>query len=541
MTIENGTPEDGGAAVLGDIAAQVQRRAAELVGPETRPELEEKFIRQCLRGNERGDGVLYATMHRGNYLYNTTPKDGEWYAWGGNVWQRDELRSSLAAVEECAMEYQRCADLLSAELTGAEKEEDPTVKLVKKYLKRIDRLRSAAGASKVLHWAPVVLQDMACREADFDKQPWLLPVKNGVIDLRTGALTTGRPEDMLTRALDIDYDPLADYGPWQEFLAEIADKNEVAAFVKRALGCAITGHSVEQYIFVFTGPGRNGKGVLFDLIGEVMRPYYHVISRAMLIEQRSEPSPSAASEHKYSLFGKRIIVGAETNKGQKIDAGAVKSLTGDDDIVCRPNFKSEIVFKPSHTLFLHTNHVPVGLTRDFALVQRLLKIEFPYMYVDDPEEEARKKPAQAERFRKKDPFLKERLRKCKPGILRWLVEGTREWMEHGLAPPACITDAVTQLADEEDYVGRFMRDCLEYFQDDDRCRMSTTDMYDAFRWWWTMNMDESDKRRPSMKSINSAIRDKGHRVESVGGRTWLYQHVLSEDVKTEVKEFISKK
>lgn len=528
-----------------DIAAQVQQRAAELTPAPERPVLDPAFIKACLDSNERGDGCLFATIHRGKFLYNTTPKDGEWYAWNDHVWVKDEFRRSVNAIEECALEYQHPADTLKQEIKkdGIDKKHPDAWKITlqRKYQSRADRLRQGSGAAAVLNWAPVVDPSMACRESDFDKQPWLLPVKNGIIDLRTGAMVSGRPEDLLTRALDIDYDPRADYTLWQNFIDEVSGSPEVAAFIKRSMGYAITGHSYEQFIWVFTGPGRNGKGVLFDLIGDVMRQYYHVISRAMILEQRSEPSPSAASEHKYSLIGKRIIVAAEPNKGQKIDDGSVKGLTGDDDIVCRPNFKSELVFKPTHTLFLHCNHIPVGLTKDFALVQRLLKVEFPYMYVDDPEAEAKKKPVMAGRFRKKDPTLKANLRQIKPGILRWLVEGTREWMEHGLSPPASILDAVKRLQDEEDYVGRFMADCLIRFEDDPDIKVATSMMYEAFRWWHAQNMDESEKRIPAMKTINAGMREKGHTIDAVGGRTYLWRHTINPEIEQEVRNFIAGK
>lgn len=527
---------------LAEMAAQVQARAAELLagdGGEKKKELPYDFVKQCLDSNERGDGCLFATLHRGKFVFNTTPKDGEWYVWDDHVWRIDDFRLSMAAVEDVALEYDKAAEQAATLMNDAEDKDDAKMKeeIFKKFRKRVDRLRTENGAKKALYWAPVVLREMACRESDFDKQPWLLPVRNGVVDLRTGVLTAGRPDDMLTRALDIDYDPRADYQPWVEFVEEICGSSEMAGFIKRSFGCGITGHAYEQYIWVFTGPGRNGKGVLFDLIGEVMRPYYHVISRAMLIEQRSEPSPSAASEHLYSLMGKRIVVGAETNKGQRIDAGAVKSLTGDDDIKCRPNFKSEIVFTPSHNLFLHTNHVPIGLTRDFALVQRLLLVDFPLMFVADPEAEARKRPAMALRFRRKDPTLKDKLRACKQGILRWLVEGTREWIEIGLSPPEHVSSAVTKVADDEDYVGRFMRDCLVHFPDDTDLRISTTTMYDAFSWWWSLNIDEGEKRKPAMKTVNASIRERGHVVESVGGRAWLYRHAIEPDIVADVEEF----
>lgn len=527
-----------------EIAKAVQQRAKDLLVKKPRQPLDDKFVKQCLDANERGDGCLFASLHKWRFFYNTTPKDGEWYVWTGNVWEIDDFRASFAAVEDVAIEYQRAAEPLKKDIkdNGIDKKHQDAwkLKLLDKYNSRVDRVRGAAGVGKVLVWAPVVDPDMACRESDLNKHPWLLPVKNGVIDLRTGALTTGRPEDLLTKSLDIEYDPHADYAPWQEFVDEVSGDHDVASFIKRTMGYSITGHSYEQYIWVFTGPGRNGKGILFNMIGDVMGPYYHEINRGMIIEQRNEPSPSAASEHKYSLLGKRIIVGAETNKGQKIDASAIKSLTGEDKITCRPLFKSEISFSPSHTVFLHTNHIPHGLTRDFAMVQRLIKIEFPYMYVDNIEAEKKKYPGKADRFRQKDPHLKEKLRAVRHGILRWLVEGCLEWQERGLDPPKIIIDSVSCLEKDEDYIGQFISDCLEHFPDDEKMRISCTSAYDAFKWWWAMNMDAREQRIPTMKTINSSLRERGYMVEKRSGKTWIYSMAINIEIIDELQEFVKR-
>lgn len=541
------TVEDGAAGSLDEqaIAALVQKRAAELLGEEEQKPLDNKFVKQCLDANERGDGVLYATLNRNNFRYNVTPRDGEWLVWKGNVWDVDDTRRSFAAVEKCALEYQRAADELNRDIDEqgitAKSIDAWKIALRDKYYKRVSRLRTVGGAGKVLTFAPIVEPSMTCREHDFDKQPWMLPVNNGVIDLRTGGLTSGHPDDMLTRALDIDYDPHADYVPITTYLDEVTGNPEISAFLKRFFGYAITGHAFEQYILVFIGPGRNGKGILFNMIGDVMGPYYHEINRGVLLEQRNEPSPSAASEHKYSLLGKRIIVGAETNKGQKIDAAAVKGLTGEDKITCRPLFKSEISFDPTHTLFLHTNHMPLGLAKDFALIQRLLIVEFPFMYVDDVAAESKKYPRMADKFRQKDPRLKDKLKLCRKGMLRWLVEGCREWQEQGLSPPQSILDGVTELANSEDYTAQFIKACLIYHEDQPKLRLACTTMYDAFEWWWSENMDSKERRTPTKKSINTSLRERGLIVEATGGKTWVYGVTINEDIVEDVDFFIQKR
>ncbi len=530
---------------LAAIAGQVEQRADELTaGLQPQPEIDDQFVAQCLANNERGDGCLFASMHRGHYILNVTPKNGgEWYAWDRHVWTLDLKRRAVNAVEDCALEYQARAERLTKEILdkgiqGKKHPESWKIGLRDKYRKRAERLRGRRGAESALYWAPVVEPSMACREEDFDNKPWLLPVQNGVIDLQTGALTKGRPEDLLTRRLDIDYNPHADYTIWQEFIDEVSGSPEMAAFLQRSFGYAITGHSFEQYIWVFVGPGRNGKGTLFDLLGDVMGPYYHEIKKGMILEQRNEPSPAAASEHLYSLLRKRIIVGAETNRGERIDPSAIKRLTGEDRVVCRPNFGSEINFYPTHTLFLHVNHLPVGLAREFSMIQRLLLIEFPYMYVEDVEAEKRKHPIWADRFRKKDPKLKDRLREHREGILRWLVEGCLAWQEQGLATPPEVLDRVDRLAQEEDYLSQFLRDCLVACPDQPETRISTSRVHEYFRWWWAQNKDARADRCPSQTAINSSMRERGFRIERKGGRYWLYQFTGNEVIADEVDEFI---
>ena len=532
------------------LAAEVEARAAALMATvtETKPpaEIEPEFVKACLDANERGDGILYVSMHAGEVRYNTTPKDGQWYYWTGVVWEEDRTRRSINLVEDCALLYLREAALLDSqiawEVTRDRKDPDyydekAKEALYKKYKSRVDRLRKGAGAYACRDWAAIVNPDIACESSDFDRQPWLLPVQNGVIDLKTGHLAPGRPEDMLSRQLDIEYDPEASYDLWEQTLLEICGRREVVDFIKRTFGYAITGLSIEQYIWVFVGPGRNGKGILFNMISEVMGAYYHEINRGMILEQRNEPSPSAASEHKHSLLGKRIIVGSETNKNQAIDAGAVKQLTGEDKITCRPNFQAEISFTPTHTLFLHTNHIPRGLTRDFALLQRLLRVEFPYMFVDDIAAESKKAPSKAHLFRQKDPDLKNKLKGERQGILRWLVEGCLEWQQTGLAPPKSILDGVAALAEEEDHIGAFIKDCLA--ESTPETRISSTASYNAFRWWWSQNMDTKSRRVPALRTINTELRNREFRVEKVGGKTWLYGYMINPEISLDVDNFIS--
>lgn len=513
-----------------EIARQVEERAAGLLPTVDREPLDPPFIKTCLDGNERGDGCMTAELLKDRFLLNVTvTKDPEWYSWQGNVWDRDVFRESINAVEECALEYERMRLDLAQKIDEqgiTKKDADAWMLTLRdKYAARVTRLRSENGIKKALAMAAVVdRKNMACEESDFNKNPLLLPVQNGVLDLDSGALTKGRPADRMTKALDISYDPRAEYGPWVDFVQEVSGSVEMEQFQKRSFGYAATGFTHEQYIWIYIGPGRNGKGLLFNAVADVLGPYYHEIDKAMILEQRNEPSVNAASEHKYSLLHKRWIVAAETNKGQRIDAAALKALTGMNKIKCRPNFRSEIIFDPTHTTFLQTNNFPVGLTRELSLIERILIIEFPYIYVDDVDEKKRKFPALADKFRKKDPKLHEYLAKYRPGILRWIAEGYQDYkLNGGLRPPQQVLDHVSRLVKENDPVGLFMDDCCDQWPDRPEARITTKVLYAAFQFWWNQNNGENDTFIPKMKSLTATLREKGFIIEPSGGSTWVYR------------------
>jgi len=56
---------------------------------------------------------------------------------------------------------------------------------------------------------------------ELDRDPWLLNVANGTIDLRTGELRPHNRNDLITKLIPIEYDPMAKCQRWEQFLDEI--------------------------------------------------------------------------------------------------------------------------------------------------------------------------------------------------------------------------------------------------------------------------------------------------------------------------------
>jgi len=568
------------------MAEQVADREQELLGDDSIKTydavaaLDLDFVRDCYNANERGDGLLLAAFLRNKYLYVTTPdKKGEWYHWEGDVWQRDEYDNCYNMVEQAAIAYEEYAfdieakkDAALAELTNEREEQiallkqkynddDARIKidklltkpliapawmpiLIEKYHKRAWQLRGKNKISTVLHLAPRVDSRIATVAENLDQKEWLLPAGNGVIDLQRGIVVQGLPGDLLTKKIDIDYKADADYSFWQKIVDDICidparpSTKELPLFLKRFFGSAITGKINEEYLAIFLGPGRNGKGTILGAIADILGPYYHEANRSLFVEQKNEPPPSATSEHMFALLGKRLVIGAETNPNQKVDGGRMKGLTGGNKINYRRNYGSEKVATATHTLVLETNNMPYGLTKEFSLIQRLLLIELSYRYVDDIKAEEVKYPALKGKFKQKDSKLKEKLRaqECREGILRWLVEGCLEWQKEGLKVPECVLESRSKLMEQQGGLGQFLVEVMEHCPDNETLRMEFKNFYKAFEYYWKQEIDDRDHRVPHKKTITKGLRDRGFKIEKTGGKLYVYHLRIQPELAANIEE-----
>ncbi|MDY0281774.1 MAG: phage/plasmid primase, P4 family [Salinivirgaceae bacterium] len=555
-----------------DIRAQVEARRKEeeeALPPEEpkvsgeQPPPDGKFVRDCLSNNERGDGVLLATLMRDRIVY--VKRTQRWMIWNGVHWEDDKRDLSHSYVEQVASLYLREADRLTILIdearerkksqeakadackTAEDNEGEAAARLAataaafeirrhteerKAFTRRVDRLRSVRGAKNCMEWAHKIGNDsLAIVGDEIDQQPWLLPCSNGVVDLRTGRLMPGQPQDYLVTAVPVEFPDCQDYlqtgqgfgfPPWSKFIEEIhLGDEDVIEFVHRLFGYSITGLTTEHFIGTFVGDGRNGKGTMMETIRSALGELAWAIQPEMILEQKNPRSSAGPSADMMSLYGRRFVIASETDEGQRISAGRVKRLTGADTITARsPHDKFDINFRPTHTLFLYTNDIPQGLTKDFALLQRLLFIRYPLRYVDDPETKAREDPHNAEIYRLKDPSLPVRLLEGLPWVLAWLVRGCLLWQRDGLAPPRRIKADIEQLRLSEDVLGQFLEsscDCT-----DPENWMYFRELYINFRAWYRANIDDrkDDKYLPSKKKVALWLDKKGFSKNNTGDRIY---------------------
>ena len=290
----------------------------------------------------------------------------------------------------------------------------------------------------------------------WDLLPWELACHNGVIDLKTGHLRAGKPNDFIKSVCPTAYDPQAKAPRFEQALKEIFnDDVELITFFQRIMGMALVGENIEHVLIIMWGSGRNGKDTIINSVKEVLGPKLAgAVQTEMLMDQGRFRSSSGPSADIMRLRGLRIAWASEVSVGRKIDAGKIKLLTGGGEIVGRaPYARHEVSFPQSYTLFLLTNTKPEAEADDYALWKRIILIPFNTSFVDDPKGTNEKK---------KDADLWNKLKAETQGILAWMVDGCLAWQKDGLRPPEIVKKATEEYRNEEDIVLQFVEEtCLQ--------------------------------------------------------------------------------
>lgn len=430
---------------------------------ESPPWLAEKLVTSYLAEEEYGDAKMLANLYAGRLVYDHAEK--VWYYWSGQNWAADRtglLRHLIAG--QVARQYLH----LAAELRPRAQTEERIGKLVEKLLARAGQLRRLSRCNNVKEFATNL---MGITGEEWDRDPWVLGVANGVVDLRTGKLRQGRPEDYIRVASGTVWRGLDAPAPrFEQFISEIFDGDaEIAGFLQRLLGYGITGLAVEHVFPVLYGEkGRNGKDTLLETLKQVLGDLADVVSTDVLMAQTGRGS---AAPHLMDLMGRRLVWASETAAGARLNEAQVKLITGGGTIKTRPLYGSMVEFAPTHLVLLITNHKPKASAEDEALWTRMVLLPFTLRFVE--------RPSKAEE-RQRDIHLVRKLAAERSGVLAWLVRGCLEWQRQGLATPDKIKASTQAYREEEDVIGQFL---------DARCaadpagRVTATDLYRAYREW----------------------------------------------------------
>jgi putative DNA primase/helicase len=348
---------------------------------------------------------------------------------------------------------------------------------------RVEAMLSRASSEKGIP----ILPD----EVDID--PYLLNVRNGTIDLRTGKLQPHRREDMITKLAPVEYVKGAFCPIWLRVLDEIFARDPgLIRFWQALCGICLTGDVSNQMLPVLWGSGANGKTTILTVLQEILGADYAATAPpGLLTVKRGERHPTEIAK----LQGKRLVVSSETEEGARLNEQLVKQLTGGDILSARRMKEDFWDFKPSHKLLLCTNHKPEIHETKNAIWRRVKLVPFTISIPED----------------RQDAKLPERLRAEYPGILNWCVQGCLDWQENGLEIPGAVEDATQEYRRESDVIGEFLAsECTVMAE----LRARATPLYARYQKW-------AGGDSVSQRKFGKAMAERGFKKHTNNGTEYL--------------------
>lgn len=405
-------------------------------------------------GNAERFYDTYKNLVRFNYENNI------WMIFNGKVWEEDKEEKIKILADKLISQMKK-------ELSKITKEENKELYLAS--IKNIKRVSNTAGKDAMLKEAKHLLPT---KNSDFDKEPYLFVCDNGVINLKEKKMYSfnmiDHTQEMLSRNSPITFDPNATCPLFMGFLNDIFFQDtELIEYLQVALGYSLTAETKEQCMFQCVGSGGNGKGVLFNVLDDILGTYATTIQIETLLYKQTNGG-AQASPDLARLSGARWVKTSEPSEGQKFNEGLVKQITGEDKISARFLYGTIFEFLPKFKIWIMANNRIIIRGRDDGIWRRMRIIEF------------NRKFNEAEQ----DKDLKYKLQKEYSGILNWLIEGAYKYYQYGIKTPKKVAVATEDYKKEMDVLSQFLEEEI-VFTKNEKDKISATKLYETYSLWAT--------------------------------------------------------
>ena len=415
----------------------------------------------------------FAQTASGIFIYVTT-RD-RWLKWSNERWQLCEKEEHIAEAKKV------CGQILSAAGTVFSQHQERGKKLIQEAM-------SAHTLPRIMAMIKLAVSEpeMSVTDRELDSDPYLLGVRNSLVDLRTGHNKPNHPKTLITRYCNAAYEEDATCPKWTVFLDQVFQGDmETIECVQRLLGCTLLGLGTEEILIICYGHGSNGKSVFSNVVHKILGGYAITAPPSLLTARRKDDT--GPRNDLAALAGARYVSINETQAGDRLDEQVVKILAGREPISARFLNQEFFEFDPTFTPWLRTNHKPVITGEDDGIWRRLVLLRFGRKFTDD----------------EKDPYLEEKLLDESNGILMWMIEGARLYLESGIRQsPRMLAERATYRK-ESDLLGEFLDDNTT---PDPNAKVNQATLYKDYRDWTQM----SGVRALSKKSFTQRLAERGH-------------------------------
>ena len=391
-------------------------------------------------------------------------------AYDGKRWVESELRAKAFLQEFLDRQLQQARIMVSqaqsAENTAAESDSQADKDKAKDDLDHAKAFRSFVlkyrNGSRIAYTLSQAQPKLEISVSELDADPLGLNTPGGYVSLRTAEIRPNRPEDFCTKMTAV---APSDEGAeeWDRFLERITGGNpDLREYLQECSGMDLVGKVYTENLELHHGSGGNGKSTYNNARAFTLGDYTGYLSSEVLtMNCRKNKSPEFAE-----LRGKRFVISAELEEGQRLDTAVLKKLTSVDPIQAEKKYEKPFSFNPSHSTVLYTNHLPKVGTSDKGTWDRIVVVPF-YSRIRGTSED----------IKNYGDYL---FQHCGGAILSWMIEGARKFIANRftIVPPQCVLDAIEEYRQANDWLNNFLEECCDIIPGK---RVMSADLYREYR------------------------------------------------------------
>jgi len=325
-----------------------------------------------------------------------------------------------------------------------------------------------------------------------DTNTHLLCFKNGIVDFTKKEFRNGQPNDYVSKCTNTNYISITKKTETREeeiinFMEQLFPIKELRDYMWDHLASCLIGTNTEQTFNIYTGSGSNGKSILVTLMGLCLGEYKATVPITLITQKRN--SIGSTSSEVIQLMGTRYAVMQEPSKGDSINEGIMKEITGGDPIQGRGLYKDSVTFIPQFKLVVCTNTLFDIKSNDDGTWRRIRVCDFKSKFCEKPVNDNPEEPYQF----KIDKHMEGKLKKWVPVFMAMLVNKAFE-TNGDVKSSDIVMGSSGNYRSGQDYLAEFVKDCILPITNDEpkyRGEVTKGEVYEQFKEWYKLQYGQS--------------------------------------------------
>ena len=428
-------------------------------------------------------------------------KNNEWYEYKNHKWNEIDSGSTLRLLISKKMHdiYCKKSQELIETMIKKENNDENTENLKTRSLKLGDiciLLKTTSWKNNIMKEAKELFYDKNFMNK-LDANPYLMCFNNYVIDFKSKTHRKGKPDDYISKSTNIDFIPYKvltssykssinnNYDSIikeiNKFMDELFPDEELRRYMWEHLASTFIGTNDNQTFNIYTGSGCNGKSKLVELMSRCLGDYKATVPITLITQTRN--CIGSTSPEIVALMGVRYAVMQEPSKGDTINEGIMKEITGGDPIQGRALFKDSVTFIPQFKLVVCTNVLFDINTNDDGTWRRIRICDFMSKFNETPYENEDKFPKSNFPYQYViDKKIDEKFTLWAPVLASMLVNIVYE-TEGRVNDVKIVTSVSDKYREGQDYLTEFAKEKVSRKRDKS---IKKTEIMEEFKKWYIM-------------------------------------------------------